>query len=84
VPAVAYPEGRYDLRVRAAARRAGYVLGFSTTLGRNGAGTDPWCLARVPVADDDRLGAFLWKVATGEGVPGRLRRLLKRPPARRG
>jgi len=79
VTAVAYPEGRYDLRVRDAAQRAGYALGFATTSGRNGAGTDPWCLSRTAVDDADRLLGFLWKVLTGERVPGPLRPFLLRP-----
>jgi peptidoglycan/xylan/chitin deacetylase (PgdA/CDA1 family) len=65
----AYPHGDHDLRVREQTRDAGYRAAFTTERGRNGAGTDPYCLRRVSVHGADRGLAVLWKVATGEGLP---------------
>lgn len=71
VPVLAYPNGAHDLRVRAAAQAAGYALAFTTAPGRNGAGTDRWCLRRItPKAWDSRL-SFAFKVLTGEHLPWR-------------
>jgi peptidoglycan/xylan/chitin deacetylase (PgdA/CDA1 family) len=70
VDVVAYPHGDHDLRVRQQARDAGYRAAFTTERGRNGAGTDPYCLRRVSVHGADGRLAVLWKVATGEGLPG--------------
>jgi peptidoglycan/xylan/chitin deacetylase (PgdA/CDA1 family) len=68
--AFAYPHGRHDHRVREATRAAGATLAFTTATGRNGAGTDPWCLRRVGIKAHDGLPAVLWKVVTGQGLPG--------------
>ncbi len=77
----AYPHGRHDLRVREAARRGGAALAFTSVVGRNGAGTDPWCLRRVGVKAYDSLPAVAWKALTGELLPVRWeRRLLRRAP----
>lgn len=65
----AYPNGRHDARVRAAACDAGYALAWTTLSGRNGVGTDPWCLRRVGVKDWDGPAEILWKALTGEGLP---------------
>ena len=78
VPLVAYPHGGHDLRVRAAARDAGYELAYTTRQGRNGAGTDRWCLRRVEPKIWDGAWSFAWKVLTGESPPGRWERRLER------
>jgi peptidoglycan/xylan/chitin deacetylase (PgdA/CDA1 family) len=44
-----YPNGDQDERVRAAARRAGYVRAVTTTWGANERGADPWMLRRCDV-----------------------------------
>lgn len=78
VDVLAYPHGRHDLRVRAAARAAGWRAAISTTPGRNGAGTDRWCLHRLNVhAADGRL-ALLWKATSGELIPPAWERLRRR------
>jgi peptidoglycan/xylan/chitin deacetylase (PgdA/CDA1 family) len=69
VPVLAYPHGSHDEQVRAAAIRAGYVAAFATEVGRNGAGTDPYCLRRVSVKDWDGPLSVLWKATTGELLP---------------
>lgn len=75
VPLVAYPHGAHDLRVRRAAIDAGYALGYSSAHGRNGAGTDRWCLRRVEPKAADSLAMFIWKVVTGSNRgPAVLRR----------
>jgi peptidoglycan/xylan/chitin deacetylase (PgdA/CDA1 family) len=68
-PLLAYPYGYHDERVRAAAAAAGYRAAFTTEPGRNGAGTDPYCLRRLGVLDWDGATAFLWKATTGELLP---------------
>jgi peptidoglycan/xylan/chitin deacetylase (PgdA/CDA1 family) len=69
IPVLAYPHGSHDERVRAAAIRAGYRAAFTTETGRNGAGTDPYCLRRVGMKDWDGPLSLLWKTVTGELVP---------------
>jgi peptidoglycan/xylan/chitin deacetylase (PgdA/CDA1 family) len=69
IPVLAYPHGSHDERVRAATIRAGYRAAFTTETGRNGAGTDPYCLRRVGVKDWDGPLSLLWKTVTGELVP---------------
>ncbi len=64
--AIAYPHGLYDVRVRDAAIATGHTVGYTTQVGRNGAGTDRGCLRRVPVHRGDGLATFLFKVVTGE------------------
>jgi peptidoglycan/xylan/chitin deacetylase (PgdA/CDA1 family) len=66
---VAYPHGDHDGDVCRAARTAGFRAGFTTHNGRNGAGTDPYCLRRVSVHGRDGVLAVLWKVVTGEALP---------------
>jgi peptidoglycan/xylan/chitin deacetylase (PgdA/CDA1 family) len=85
-PVLAYPYGRHNEVVRQAAIEAGYVLAFTTQAGRNGAGTDRFCLHRIGIHARDGLAAFLWKALTGEPAPelwerwqvGRERRRLAR------
>lgn len=69
IPVLAYPHGSHDERVRAATIRAGYRAAFTTEIGRNGAGTDPYCLRRVSVKDWDGPLSVLWKTLTGELLP---------------
>jgi peptidoglycan/xylan/chitin deacetylase (PgdA/CDA1 family) len=77
VAVIAYPNGDHDAAVCAAAAAAGYEAAFTTEKGRNGAATDPYRLRRVSVHGADGAIAVLWKVVTGEALPGwwpRLRR----------
>lgn len=77
VPVLAYPNGDHDEEVCRAAAEAGYELAFTTEKGRNSAATDPFRLRRVSVHGADGALAVLWKVLTGEALPGfwlRLRR----------
>jgi len=83
VPLIAYPHGRHDERVRAATRRAGYAAAFTTAQGRNGAGTDRWCLRRVEPKTWDTTLSFAWKVVTAQSPPARWERRLERRWARR-
>jgi peptidoglycan/xylan/chitin deacetylase (PgdA/CDA1 family) len=79
---VAYPHGDHDADVRAAAVTAGFQAAFTTEKGRNGAGTEPYCLRRVSVHGADGALAVLWKVLTGEALPLgwlRLRAFRQRP-----
>jgi peptidoglycan/xylan/chitin deacetylase (PgdA/CDA1 family) len=78
IPVLAYPHGSHDERVRAASIRAGYRAAFTTETGRNGAGTDPYCLRRVSVKDWDGPLSLLWKSLTGELVPPAWDRLAQR------
>ena len=68
-PLLAYPYGLHDRRVRSASEAAGYRAAFTTEPGRNGAGTDVYCLRRLGVLDWDSTPAFLWKALTGELLP---------------
>jgi peptidoglycan/xylan/chitin deacetylase (PgdA/CDA1 family) len=68
---LAYPNGRHDHAVRAAAISAGYRAAWTTVKGRNGLGTDPWCLRRISIHAADGPLAALWKVVTGEPPPWR-------------
>ena len=82
-PLFAYPHGLHDAEVRKAAIEAGYGAAFTTEPGRNGAGTDPFCLRRIGFKDWDGPLAVFWKAATGELVPWaweRARRSLLRVP----
>lgn len=74
---LAYPNGDHDDEVCAAAEEAGYELAFTTEKGRNDAATDEYRLRRVSIHGADGALAALWKVLTGEALPGwwlRLRR----------
>ncbi len=68
-PVLAYPFGHHDDRVRRAAIDGGYRLAYTTRVGRNGAGTDPWRLRRVTIRGSDGALALAWKVVTGEPLP---------------
>jgi peptidoglycan/xylan/chitin deacetylase (PgdA/CDA1 family) len=81
---IAYPHGAHDLRVRREAIAAGYVAAYTSMHGRNGAGTDRWCLRRVEPKQDDGVATFLWKVLSGSNrAPAYLRRLRGRGVAPR-
>jgi peptidoglycan/xylan/chitin deacetylase (PgdA/CDA1 family) len=71
LPLLAYPHGSYDESVRATAADAGFMAAWTTAKGRNGIGTDRWCLRRVSVHAADGPLTVLWKVATGEPPPWR-------------
>jgi peptidoglycan/xylan/chitin deacetylase (PgdA/CDA1 family) len=82
-----YPHGDHNLAVRRAALDAGYRAAFTTERGRNGAGTDVYCLRRASIHGADGRLAALWKVATGEALPPawlRLRTLRRRLTQRYG
>jgi len=82
-PLLAYPHGRNNSAVRAAAERAGYRAAFSSETGRNGAGTDRFGLRRVELKEWDGPVAVTWKALTGELVPRPIeRRRLRRRAAR--
>lgn len=82
ISVLAYPYGNCDEAVREATSTAGYEAAFTTSAGRNGAGTDRWCLHRIGIQARNTLPAFLWKVVTGEPLPGRWeRRLVARETA---
>ena len=68
-PLLAYPHGLYDENVRSVAAAVGYRAAFTTEAGRNGAGTDVYCLRRVGIKDWDGPVALLWKAVTGEYLP---------------
>ena len=76
---LAYPNGAHDARVRRVASEAGFRAAYTTEKGRNGVGTDPFCLRRTSVHATDGPVAIVWKALTGEGLP----RLLRRAPAPR-
>ena len=74
---IAYPNGDHDEAVCRATEEAGYEAAFTTEKGRNDAATDVFRLRRVSVHGADGALAVLWKVITGEALPGwwlRLRR----------
>ncbi len=76
-PVIAYPNGDHDEAVCRATAEAGYEAAFTTEKGRNDAATDLFSLRRVSVHGADGSLAVLWKVVTGEALPGwwlRLRR----------
>jgi peptidoglycan/xylan/chitin deacetylase (PgdA/CDA1 family) len=68
-PLLAYPYGLHDEHVRSVAALAGYRAAFTTEPGRNGAGTDVYCLRRIGMLNWDSTAAFLWKALTGELLP---------------
>ena len=69
LPVLAYPNGAHDTAVRRATIDAGYEAAHTTEKGRNGAGTDPFCLRRISVHASDGPLAVLWKVLTGAPPP---------------
>jgi peptidoglycan/xylan/chitin deacetylase (PgdA/CDA1 family) len=75
VAVLAYPNGDHEKAVCEAAEQAGYELAFTTEKGRNDAATDPFRLRRVSVHGADGALAVIWKVLTGEALPGWWQRL---------
>lgn len=67
---LAYPNGDHDEAVCRATAEANYEAAFTTEKGRNDAGTDPFRLRRASVHGTDGPPAVLWKVLTGEALPG--------------
>lgn len=67
---LAYPNGDHDEAVCRATKETGYEAAFTTEKGRNDATTDPFRLRRVSVHGTDGALAVLWKVLTGEALPG--------------
>jgi len=67
---IAYPNGDHDEAVCRATEAAGYEAAFTTEKGRNDAATDVFRLRRVSVHGADGALAVLWKVITGEALPG--------------
>jgi len=65
VDCIAYPFGRYDDGVVAAARAAGYQIGFSTQPGFNRHGIDPFRIRRLDVFGTDTPATLLRKVRLG-------------------
>lgn len=63
VRALAYPGGDFDGRVEAAARAAGYRLGFTTRTGALGAGWNSLALRRTEVSASDSRFLFRMKLA---------------------
>jgi peptidoglycan/xylan/chitin deacetylase (PgdA/CDA1 family) len=77
VAVIAYPNGDHDEAVCRATAEAGYEAAFTTEKGRNDASSDRFRLRRVSVHGADGALAVLWKVLSGEALPGwwlRLRR----------
>lgn len=62
VSALAYPYGAVNRRVRDAAERAGYALGFTSHFGINGPERDPLLLARVTVLGTDSVRVLRQKL----------------------
>ena len=69
IDVVAFPHGAHDLDIRRAAQASAFRAAYTTAKGRNGAGTDVYCLRRVSVHAADGVLAVVWKVLTGEGLP---------------
>lgn len=62
VTAMAYPFGAVDRRVRAAAERAGYTLGYTSHFDLNRAPCDPLLLARTSILGTDNVRVFRQKL----------------------
>ena len=67
---LAYPNGDHDEAVCQATKEANYETAFTTEKGRNDASTDPFRLRRVSVHGADGALAVLWKILSGEALPG--------------
>lgn len=65
VRAMAYPYGRHDDRVCAAARASGYALAFSTRSGFNRPGENPLSIRRLEITGTDSPSALLRKIRLG-------------------
>jgi len=62
VTALAYPYGAVDQRVRAAAERAGYTLGYTSHFDLNRPPCDPLLLARTSILGTDNARVFRQKL----------------------
>lgn len=82
IPVLAYPYGRCDEAAREATIAAGYQAAYTTNAGRNGAGSDRWCLRRISIQFRNSVPSFLWKVISGEALPARWERRLVAREAR--
>lgn len=70
IPFLAYPFGRHDDRVVAAAKRAGYVAAFSVLSGFNHPGDDPFRIRRIDVFGWDSSARLLRKIRLGSNDGG--------------
>lgn len=70
VPYLAYPFGRHDERVVAAARQAGYVAAFSVLSGFNRPGDDLFRIRRIDVFGWDSPARLLRKIRLGSNDGG--------------
>jgi peptidoglycan/xylan/chitin deacetylase (PgdA/CDA1 family)/GT2 family glycosyltransferase len=62
---LAYPYGRWNDRVKAAAAAAGLTGAFTTQQGLARPGGDPYEVPRIEIFRDDGRLRFAWKVVTG-------------------
>ena len=62
VTALAYPYGAVDRRVRAAAERAGYTLGYTSHFDINRPPCDPLLMARTAILGTDNMRVFRQKL----------------------
>lgn len=60
---IAYPGGDFNAETEAAARRAGYRLGFTTVTGTNRPGAPAFALRRTEVSASDSMFVFRMKLA---------------------
>ncbi|MBA2251698.1 MAG: polysaccharide deacetylase family protein [Nitrospirales bacterium] len=72
VPAVAYPYGAFDERVKRVARQCGYTAAYSTAPGRGVADDDPFAIKRVTITDTTVANPLLrWLALSGYWVTAR-------------
>lgn len=71
---MAYPYGKFDERVRAMARHAGYRSARSTQPGLSPSDDDPYALRQVPILGTDSLVDFVCRLRTGQTGRELLRR----------
>ena len=65
-----YPAGRYDKRVEAAVRAAGYKAATTVEPGRAGAALDPYALPRIRVNGTDSPETVMSHIRSGTGAAG--------------
>jgi len=68
--AIAYPHGKADERVAAAAREAGFTAGYTGAHAAFAAGEDELLIGRVEPRTGDGLGRFAWRIARALGAAG--------------
>ena len=66
--AFSYPYGHNDIRIREAAKNAGYKLGVTIRHGKNKPGDDPWALNRIIVKRKDTLLDLNLKLKKGRST----------------